>query len=74
MYIKVLYNNKNNEKSGGRRRYLNPNTLKLFKKNEKKVKNIKKNDRDGIRAYDLRVKKTCPLIYWLNTIEITKYE
>ena len=76
MYIKVLYNIKDNKKNlwEGEGAILEPKTLSLFlKKSEKKKK--KKIDRDGIGTHDLRVRKPALLSTRLNTmIAITKYE
>ena len=74
MYIKVLYNNKDNKKiwrEGGA--IFEPKTLSSHLKPMKKER--KKIDRDRIRTNDLRVRKPTPLSTRQNTmIAITKYE
>ena len=58
MYIKVLYNIKDNKKKirgAGEGQYLNPKHSQVIFKKKKEEK--KKIDRDGIRTHDLRVRK-----------------
>ena len=75
MFIKVLYNIKDNKKirgRGGGGAIFEPKTLSRYLKKRKKEKKI---DQDGIRTHELRVRKLALLSTRLNTmIGITKYE
>ena len=75
MYIKVLYNIKNNKKNplGAEGQYLNPKHSQVIKKRKHKEKKKRKIYQDGIGTHDLRVRKPALLSTRLNTtIAITK--